>query len=176
MTNCFTAAMMASLLGNCCPGSPNFKERLDVVLRDTVYRGLLVVGSWTGWSCRPFPTLVILWFYDCMKFLYAHTQLVSINIQQSSVNVNSLLQSFLHEGIQWHNFASCTLPCQMSFYQRAPLLPSVTWQQNVTEYWWEPSTSPTIPPTSNSDIVAQHNKVGGITFRANLLFENLKKK
>ena len=31
--------------------------------------------------------------------------------------------------------ASYTLSCQTSFHQTTPLLPSVTWQQNVTEYW-----------------------------------------
>jgi len=34
------------------------------------------------------------------------------------------------------------------------------------EYWWEGSTSTVIPPTSASDIIRQHNKIGGITFRA----------
>ena len=29
---------------------------------------------------------------------------------------------------------------------------------NVTEHWWEGSTSPAIPPTSTSDVVGQHNK------------------
>jgi len=33
-------------------------------------------------------------------------------------------------------------------------------------YWWEGSLSTAIPPTSASDIVGQHNKTGGITFRA----------
>ena len=31
------------------------------------------------------------------------------------------------------------------------------------EYGWEGSTSTAIPPTSSSDIVGQHNKIGGIT-------------
>ena len=45
--------------------------------------------------------------------------------------------------------------------QPAPLLPSVVPQQNAMEYWREGSTP---------DIMAQCNKVGGITFRAALLF------
>ena len=52
------------------------------------------------------------------------------------------------------------------FGQIAPLLPSATWQQNVTEYWWEDSTSTAIPPTSASDTVDQHNKIENATFRA----------
>ena len=43
------------------------------------------------------------------------------------------------------------------------LLPFVTQQQHVMEYWWEGSASIAIPPTSPSDIVCQHNKMGGTT-------------
>ena len=53
------------------------------------------------------------------------------------------------------------------------LLPSVTGQQNVTEYWWESSTSTVIPPTFVSDVVGQHKKNKGITFRAALYFQTL---
>jgi len=67
-------------------------------------------------------------------------------------------------------FASYVFPCQTTFCQTAPLLPSVTWQQNVTEYWWEGPTSDT-PPTSTSDVMDRHNKVEGITFRAAFIIE-----
>ena len=56
----------------------------------------------------------------------------------------------------------------MPFCQIAPLLPSATQQQNVMGYWWEGSTSIATPPTSASDVVGQHHKIGGITFRAAL--------
>jgi len=46
------------------------------------------------------------------------------------------------------------------------VLPSVTWQQNVTGYWWEGSTSTAIPPISACDITGQHNEEGGIIFAA----------
>jgi len=36
-------------------------------------------------------------------------------------------------------------------------------------YWWEGSTFTAIPPTSASDVIDQHNKIVGITFRAALL-------
>ena len=81
---------------------------------------------------------------------------------------------------QWVPFFSCmeefsdtTLP-HPHFYVRchiAPLLPSVTWQQNVMEYWWERSGSTIIAPTSASDTVGQHNKRGGITSRAALIYK-----
>ena len=87
--------------------------------------------------------------------------LVSINILQLSVNVNR------QGGIQWQTFASFL--CQVPFCQAAPLLPSVTRQQSEMEYWWEHSTSIAIPPTPTSDIVGQHNQIGGITFRAALV-------
>jgi len=41
------------------------------------------------------------------------------------------------------------------------------------EYWQEGSTPTAIPPTSTSDIVDQHNEIGGINFGAVLvLLEN----
>jgi len=60
------------------------------------------------------------------------------------------------------------LPCQIPFCQTVHL-PSVTRQQNVTKYWWEGSNSAVIPTTFTSDIVSQHNKIGGITFKAALV-------
>src|SRR5258705_14005340 len=36
-------------------------------------------------------------------------------------------------------------------------------------YWKEGSTSTAIPPTSASDVVDQHNKIGGISFGAPLI-------
>ena len=52
-------------------------------------------------------------------------------------------------GIQWHTFASYTLP----FCQTGPLLPSVTQQQNVAEYCWKGSAFTAMPPPSASDIM-----------------------
>ena len=72
---------------------------------------------------------------------------------------------FLHEGIQWHTIFSNALPCHTPLYQTTSLLPSVTWQQNVTGYWREGSSSTFIPLTSASDAVRQHNKREGIIFR-----------
>ena len=60
-------------------------------------------------------------------------------------------------GIQFYSSALYALPCWTSFYQTAPLLPLVTQQQNVKEYWWEDSISSDLPPTS-PDAVGQHNK------------------
>ena len=37
-------------------------------------------------------------------------------------------------------------------------------------YWWEGSALTAIPPTSASDVVGQHNKMGGITFGAALIY------
>ena len=66
---------------------------------------------------------------------------VFINVQQESVKCH-----WVPLGVQWHTFSSYTLPYQMPFCQSAPLLPSVTWQQNVMGYWWEGSTSTAVPP------------------------------
>jgi len=43
-------------------------------------------------------------------------------------------------------------------------------QQNLTEYWREFSTSTAISPTSSSDVVGQHNKIGGINFGTILVY------
>ena len=61
-------------------------------------------------------------------------------------------------------------PFHVRLRQTAPPLPSVTQWQNLTEYWWEGSTSTAIQPTSISDVVGQHNKTVGITFGAALVF------
>ena len=61
------------------------------------------------------------------------------------------------------------LLCQMPVCQTAPLLPPVTRQQNVIEYWKKASTSTAMPPTSTSDVVGQHNKMGEISFGAALV-------
>ena len=74
-------------------------------------------------------------------------------------------------GIQLHTFASSALPCQTPFCQTAPVLPSLTRQHHVMECWWEGLPSTAIQPTSTSDIVGQHNKIGGVTSGATLVFE-----
>ena len=61
----------------------------------------------------------------------------------------------------------------MPFYQIAPLLPSVTQQQNTMEYWWEPAASTVILPTTTFNVMNQHNKIGGIIFIAALITEIL---
>ena len=40
------------------------------------------------------------------------------------------------------------------------------------EYCWEDSTSIAIPPSA-SDIMGQHNKIGGITYGAALVFKGM---
>lgn len=77
----------------------------------------------------------------------------------------SIVWFFPCRGIQQQPFASYVLPCQTSFCQTAPLLPSVTWQWNVMWYWWDNSTSTAIPATSTSNVVGKHDKIGSITFR-----------
>jgi len=72
------------------------------------------------------------------------------------------------------HFASYALPLQTSFCQTAPLLPSVTQQQHVMEYWWEGSISTATLPISTSDIMGQKNKIGGITSRGALIIHEKK--
>ena len=54
----------------------------------------------------------------------------------ASISECQWMPLILHGGIQWYTFASCTLPFQIPVCQPDPLLPTVTKQQNVMEYWW----------------------------------------
>ena len=95
--------------------------------------------------------------------------LVSINIQQISVNITRC--HFFHV----EEFGSTPL-LHTRFhvrhhFVRLPSAASVTQQQNVTAYWWETSTSTAISPTSTSDVTGQHNKIGDIAFRAALVYD-----
>ena len=86
-----------------------------------------------------------------------------------SVSEYQYVTFFPHRGIQWHMLAPYSFPCQTPLCQTAPLLPSVTRQQNVAEYWWEGPSSTAIPPTSISDAAVQNNNIGGITFKTALV-------
>ena len=99
--------------------------------------------------------------------------LLGLHPCSTSVDECQWMLSLLHTGIQFYTFSSYTLPCQTPFCQTAPLLPSVTQQQNVAEHWWEISSSTAIPPTPSSDIMGQQNKIGGIAFRAALALRHL---
>ena len=59
----------------------------------------------------------------------------------------------------------------MPFCHSAPLLPPVTWQQNVTGYWLEKATPTAIRPFS-FDIVGLHSKIRDITFVAALIHKS----
>ena len=94
--------------------------------------------------------------------------LVSISVQQALLNVSG--GHFFHK----EEFSD-TLFLHTHFhvrhhFVRLPLCPPVAQQQNVMEYWWKCSASTSIPPTSISDIVGQHNKIRGIIFRVPLIF------
>jgi len=92
----------------------------------------------------------------------AHSQLQKTIFQHSHHHYTHIFASNKQQ-------PSYMLPRQMPFCQTAPVLPSVTQQQHVMEYWWENSTSTAIPPPSASAVTGQHNKIGGVTFRAALI-------
>ena len=102
----------------------------------------------------------------------AHIPLFELHEHPESIDECQWVPFIPHGGIEWHTFASYALPCQMPFCQSASLLPAATQQQDVTEDWWEGSTSTVIPPTSTSDVRGHHNKIGGITFGAALIFHS----
>ena len=81
-----------------------------------------------------------------------------VGLPKCSVSTNKCqwVIFFLYEGIQFHTFASSALPCQTSFWQSAPLLPSASQKLRGMGYWWEGSTYIVVPATSTSDTVGQH--------------------
>ena len=109
--------------------------------------------KWKASQCQNAPPTTSLCSYA----------LFGIHNHLASVEECQWVQFFPHKVIQFHTFSSYTLPCQMLFCQTAPLLPSVSQQQNVTEYWWDQTA---IALTSISDTVVWCNKMGGITFEA----------
>ena len=98
--------------------------------------------------------------------------LLGLHRHSASTDECQWVPCFPHGGIQWHTFASYAHPYQTPFCQTAPLLPSVTWQQNVMGYWWEGSAPTPTPQISTSDVMGQDNKIGSITFRAAILKSN----
>jgi len=89
----------------------------------------------------------------------------------ASTNKCQWVPFFPQGGIQWHTFASRAHLTSMSdtFLSDCPSAAICHTATNVMEYWWEGSTSTAVPPTSASDVVDWHHKIGGITFRAVLI-------
>jgi len=73
---------------------------------------------------------------------------------------------------EFNDTSSYILPSQMPFCHTATLLPPVTQQQNIMDYWQEDSISIDISPTSSPDIMGQHNEIGCITFGAALIYKS----
>ena len=86
-----------------------------------------------------------------------------------SADISECRCDFLMEEFSDSPLARTHFHTRHQFVRLDPLLPSVTQQQNIREYWWEVSPSTAIPPASTSDTVDQYNKTGGITFRAALV-------
>jgi len=94
----------------------------------------------------------------------SHTHLFSLQKHSASINKYQWVPFFSswRNSVTYHCFIHA--PCQT-----VPLLPSVTWLQNVMEYWREDSISIVIPPIPTSDCMGQHNKREGITFGVALI-------
>ena len=92
--------------------------------------------------------------------------LFGLQKRSTSIDERQWMHFFRCGEIQFHIFASSVLPHQTSFCWTAPLLPPVIQNQNMMKYWWEGSTSTTIPSTSGFDVLGQCEKIGGITFGA----------
>lgn len=95
--------------------------------------------------------------------------LVSINVWQVSMSVSGCNFSCLGKFSDITCLWSLAFPHQMPLCQTTPLLPLVTSQQNVMEYWLKSSVFTAIPPTSISAVAGKCNKIGGIIFRVGLI-------
>ena len=91
--------------------------------------------------------------------------LVSVNIQQASVNVSGC--HFFH----MKELSDAPL-LHMHFHVRLLLCCHLS-HSNKMEYWWEGSIS-NILLIPISDIVGQHDKAGGVTFGADFVYVYLK--
>jgi len=99
-----------------------------------------------------------IWNMVCLSFCCHHCTtrhlavlhlLFGLHKHSASVDMCRWVPFFLHGGIPFHTCASSTCPCHALLYQTAPLLPSVTLQQNLIEDYWEGSTSSEIPPVAS---------------------------
>jgi len=102
--------------------------------------------------------------------LCAHIHcLVSINVQEVAMNVSGCHFFYMEE------FSSTPL-LQHTSMSDTPFvrLSPVTQKQNITEYWWKGSTSIATSPASISDIMGQHNKIGGLILFTTALVDVLK--
>ena len=145
----------------------------------TIFYNIVIIASqsvWMSWPRHPsFHSVTDV--HDCLEHgLSFHHQchhhhhcwnappitslcshsLFGLHKCSASVDECQCVPFFLHRQFKWHTIVSYLLPCHMPCCQTAPLLPSVTWQQNVVEYWWEGLTSTAIPPilpVSTSDAV-----------------------
>ena len=107
------------------------RKSLHAVLVEICTSGGTAVSDATAEMHHPLP-------------LCAHiNSVVSINVQQALMNVSGC-HFFLHGGIQSRTLVLYALLWHMPFCQTAPLLPSVTQQQNAMKYWWEGSSSSAI--------------------------------
>lgn len=95
--------------------------------------------------------------------------LVSMNTEQESVKVKGVILSMCRNSMTKLFFI---FQYQTALCQTAPLLPYITWQQNIMEYGQECSVSTAVLPTSASDTVDQHYKIKGIG--ASLLYPSRK--
>ena len=80
---------------------------------------------------------------------------------------------FQHRGVLWHTFASYSLPCQMPFCQDCPsaaICCAATKWNGILIASFKLLATTALAPTSASDVVGQHNIMGGITFRAALMY------
>ena len=140
---------------------------LDLMISRGSFQSLQFCDSVISWSRHSsFNGLSRTWFVSFTSLLpllkcatHCHTVLTSIlltsNTQQALMKVIHMEEfsdtPFLHTHVSDAILSDCS---------------SVKWQQNVMEYWWGGSTSTAIPQMSESNVMGQHNKIGGIYFQS----------
>lgn len=131
-----------------------------------------------GWQlCRDIQNVALhthrcCHYWNILPTFCAHVLcLVSINVQQVSLNVNNCLFSvcinslyhlcFLHTFILDVILIDCGWP---AIYNKGC---------KVMGYYWKCSQSTLIPSTSSSNIVGRNNNIGSFTFRAKFMQHKL---
>lgn len=113
-------------------------------------------------SCKDDPLLLLLKHTTCcLTVLTFSVRSPSMFSKYWCMSVDA---TFSIWKTQFYTFALSALP-----YQIAPLLLSVSRQQNTMEHGWGGSVSTAVLPTSASDLMCQQNKVRDVMFGADLI-------
>ena len=180
VTYSFTAVVIVSFLGKCCPCSPSFigpnrwKSRQFSGWGRTVQPRLAMcsmvfklVWAWCYHVSRERLSSSLVWLWNSSLQLSQHRD-VAVRVDGLSgfkliqknhlfpVPKDRVLYLLRAELFLWWGFhINCHFESSMESLTAA-----------VMENWWDGSASTAILPTSTSNVIGQHSRIRGITLRA----------